>query len=289
MAAVFSTTLCLQAAHAQGLIWRLSKEENFSVLYQTQQPPGGNAEAANGRWTRELQVKSLKREKGYFNGEEVDCRWLEFVLRMGEYDSNRQGDPIDTGPAGRRIFKVLVPESRIVGKTRDADGIFVSMIPVATTQDGKIQGFKQIGRSAPVRMKVPVLQVYPLLTLLHHYQTLTLQPGQKSFQIGVRRAPQTRYTPQTLSPDQYKKYTAQRLIESRTRQVTNRAVISLCEPDRVPTGLLAWEVTVTHKAKDAGQKRSEFQKVAEVTSRMVAKEISYGDAQSLLPDLNNLP
>jgi len=290
------TCLCAVAperqAAAQGLIWQLPKDENFSVLYegtytQKDAPDADGVEKQPIVWTRHLMVKSLGREKGIYRGREVGCRWIELIVRTGEYDSNRQGDPIDTGPAGKRVYRVLIPESRIIGDTQDAQTIFVSLLPIAETADGKIQGVKKIGQSDPVRMKVPVLQVYPILSLLHHYRTLTPATGTSTFTIEERRAPQTQYAKRTLTTDEYQQYTAERHVESRTRRATNNAV--LFRSAEVPTGLLSWEVTVLHEGKDAGQGRDEFQTITEITTKLKVTKISYGDAQSELPHPKTLP
>lgn len=265
-------------AAAQGLLWKLPKDqENFSVLYYgtfTQKDIStGNAGVAAEPivWHREIIVKSLKREDGYYQGKKVPCRWVEFSVRTGKFD-----EEIDTGPAGKRVYKILVPESTIVGETKDPDTIFVSMIPVATDMNGKIMGVKKIGNANPVRMKNAVLHIYPLLSLLHHYRTRASAPGENAITVAG----------QQVAPDGYKKYTSQRTIESRSRQSENKATMYFA--NNVPTGLAKWDVTVSHKTKNSSQPRSAFAPTFEFTESMTARTITQGNAQSELPEPKDL-
>jgi hypothetical protein len=263
-------------AAAQGLIWKLPAQEKFTITYggtytQDDVPaPANAATAKKPQIRRELIVKSLGRDKGYFNGKLVDCRMLEFIISTGEIV---EGEIADSGPGARRIYKALVPESAIVGGTHDRDGIVFSMLPVATDQSGKtVYGLIKIG-DAPARpMKAPVLQPYPMLTLLQHYRVLKLEPSVGAEKIAGMQ----------IAPNEYKKYSAKKVVESLSSRSTNTAEI--IQTDRVPTGRGGWKVTLVREEKNAAQSRNEFKKVTTITTNMVCRKIEM-DANSELKKL----
>jgi len=266
-----------QPAAAQGLIWKLPAAEKFTLEYSgtyTQDdlpaPPTPANAAKKPEIRRKLIVKSLGKDKGYHNGKLVDCRVLEFTISTGEVGD---GEIVDSGPGARRTYKALVPESAIVGSTHDKDGIFASMLPVATDQSGKkIYGLIKIG-DAPARdMKVPVLQTYPLLTLLQHYRSLKKVSSPGAEMIAGMQVPAGQYT----------KYSATMVVESPSSRSTNTAEI--IRTDRVPTGLGSWKVTLVREEKNSAQSRSEFKKVTTITTNLVCREIKM-DATSELKKL----
>lgn len=265
-------------AAAQGLLWHLpTEQENFTVLYYgtfTQKDiSGGNQGVAAEPivWHREIIIKSLKKENGYYNKKQVPCRWVELSVRTGKFDED-----IDTGPAGKRVYKILVPESKVVGSTQDADTIFVSMIPIAKDKDGKVMGVKKIGNANPVRMKNAALHVYPILSLLHHYRSRSEVSGDTAITVAG----------QQVGAGGYKKYTAARQIESRSRRTTNKATMYFS--NNVPTRLAKWEVTVTHATKNSSQPRTAFMPTFEFTESMTARTINQGNAESQLPNPDEL-
>lgn len=272
-AAVLLVFASQRPAAAQGLIWKLPKQEKFTITYggtymQQDVPAATNdANAKKPQIRRELVVKSLGRDKAYHNGKLVDCRLLEFIISTGEIV---EGEIADSGPGARRIYKALVPESAIVGGTHDKDGIVFSMLPVATDQSGKtIYGLIKIG-DAPARpIKAPVLQPYPMLTLLQHYRSLKPEPAAGAVTIANMN----------VAPNEYKKYTAKKVIESPSSRSTNTAEI--IQTNRVPTGLGAWKVTLVREEKNAAQGRNEFKKVTTITTNMVCRKIDM-DANSEL-------
>jgi len=267
---------------AQGLLWKLPSDVNFSIEYYgtfTQKDISAGVAGAAPKpivWQREIIVKSLKQEQGYYNGQAVKCRWIEISVRTGELF---EGD-IDTGPAGKRVYKVLVPQSKVVNSTVDSDKIFVSMIPIARDKDGKIMGVKKIGNSKAKRITSPVLQVYPILTLLQHYRSLKPVPAVEAITIAK----------QQVSSDNYKKFTASRVIESRSSRSESTATLYFVDnPQLVPTRLAKWKVIVVHKSKDASQNRdSAFKPTIEFTVEMTARTVTRGNVTSDLPDPKDL-
>lgn len=293
-----AVAIATPAAYAQGLVWKLPAEENVHVLYtgkfEQKGPPDSNGMSKVNSWTRHIDVKVLKKAKGMYQGKEVDCRWIEIVVRTGEFDALRP-QPIDAGPAGQRMYRVLVPESAVVGKTKDARTIFVSMLPIAKDKAGKVQGVRKIGLGKSEWMKSPVLQVYPIVTMLHHYRDVPLAAGTKSIDVEKRSGNQAAYAKSTISADQTKTGKGSRVIEGNLRRMSNTATITFS--DAVPTGLAGWVTKVVHEeirvieemvdGQATKKKVRKYDLVAEVTCTMTVKRIQIGDAQSQLPDPAN--
>lgn len=272
-------TLSATPALAQGLLWKLSDKPNFTVVYygdykQTDAPGTDGKPRAEIEWKRQLTVKSIKQAEGYYDGKKVPCRWIEISVSTDRIAE----EEIDHGPAGKRTYTVLVPESRVLGKTHDDDSILASMIPIATDEDGKVQGMQQVGESPAAPIDSAVLQVYPVLTLLQHYRELKEATPQQPLDL-------TEAIGKQLAPNDYKQLSAVAVTESANQQTRNEATIY--RTDEVPTGLAGWTVKVTHNAKNSAQKRSEFQLVTTITVNLKATEVTFDKARSdLMPNLN---
>lgn len=242
-------------AAAQGLIWTLPEDENVAVVYegtyvQKDVQPGSAGEVQPIEWRRVLYVKSLRREEAMFEGKPVPCRWIEFKVRTGRQDVD-QADSVDAGPAGQRIYKVLVPESKIVDDTVDADGILVSMVPV-------VKGFRRIGDGRVEPIKSGVLQVYPTISLVKHYRELKQEPGQFDLNVENRQVKAT-------------KHSGTHTVENRENRSTSTA--ELWRSDEVPFGLAKWSVRLVRETKDTSEPRSAFQQAAEITVEMTATRL----------------
>ena len=294
------------AAQAQGVVWSLPKDDNVVIRYTGEYthkgPPDTTGTQKLTKWTRHLAVKVFKNDpktkmpaQAFIDGKEVACRWIELVVRTGEFDANRP-QPIDAGPAGQRMYRVLVPESAIVGKTKDDNSIFVSMLPIAKDKAGKVMGIRKIGEGKAEWMKAPVLQVYPIVSMLHHYRDLKPKAGgDQAVTIETRTAPQTVYTKKPIAADKCKASSVSRIIEGRQRRLSNTGTIILC--DEIPTGLLGWDVKVVNEkirvedevvnGQKTGRKVRKFELVSEVTCKMNVRQVSIGDARSQLPDPAN--
>ncbi|MCH8829043.1 MAG: hypothetical protein IID45_05645 [Planctomycetes bacterium] len=266
-----------RTASAQGLIWKLPAEEKCTVVFEGKLKQTEKTDDAGPPiiWSRKLIIKSLKKMKGYYDNKEVDCRLLEISVITGE---NIDGQ-IETGPAGKRIYKILVPESKIVGDTVDADKIFVSMIPIARNRKGEIMGIRKIGNAKQQRIKSPALQVYPILTLLRHYRTQKTLPSSSVLTVGPAEAPIQ------IPAGQYRKVEASHVLQSRSTSSTNTATFYLVDSKHVPFGLARWDVTILHMSKDSSQSRDEFKNTLEYEVSMKVTKIIRGDAISELPEL----
>ena len=121
---------CSPTLYAQGLIFNLPQdgtgvEYEGEIAYTTVRP-----DLAEGKETitkaRELSIKSVGRENAEWDGQVQPCRWIEIKVNTG----NAGEAGIDPGPVGSRIYKVLVPESKILNASSDNNGIPNIMLPI---------------------------------------------------------------------------------------------------------------------------------------------------------------
>lgn len=245
-------------AGAQGLIWSLP-EDGREVRYEgTFHQVEFRPDSAEGHleleWTRHLTLRSVGQEMAEYGGKNVACRWIEIKVETGKETETG----LDTGPVGARLYKVLVPESRVIAQQHDADKISHSFIPI-------VKGYRKTGDNEPEEMQSKVLQIYPLISFLRHYEKLAggQEPEELDIRLGVVTA---------------RKWTGKSDKESRTSRSVNEA--TLWQSSDVPFGLAKWSVKMTRHAKDRIAARSAFRPVSEVTVEMSAHEV--GNAQSEL-------
>lgn len=242
-------------AFAQGLIWSLPEDGSwvrFSGTYQqvvfdatgdktpTIEDATSTYECDAAKidfaevvcWGRTVEIKSVGKETGKFRGNDVDCRWIEIKTTTGV----KTETGIDPGPTGIRIWKVLVPESEIRGEAVDAADIPVSFLPV-------VKGFQKVGNAQPQPISAPVLQVYPMLTLVAQYRRVQPEPTAGDPEINLDGG--------TISPVK-----GEIIVESRTDRSTNTGI--LWRSDALPFGLAKWEVTLIREKKDATAGRDRF-------------------------------
>ena len=120
--ALFAALVCLslsQSVSAQGLIWNLPEDGSLvhyeGTYRQVEAQPGSSEGNLEMEWIRHLTIKSVGKEDAEYRGQTVPCRWIEFKLQTGRVKDGL----IATGTVGERIYKVLVPESAIIGQTRN--------------------------------------------------------------------------------------------------------------------------------------------------------------------------
>ena len=260
VAAVWGLGAAIQPLHAQGLLWNLPPEGTwvrYEGTYREVELRPDNPEGdLTIEWIRHLTIKSLGSETAEYEGAQVPCRWIEIESITGI--SSELG--IDPGPAGPRVIKVLVPESRIIGDEHDAEQIPVAFVPV-------IKGFRQFGDGEVEPIETGVLRVYPLLTLLAYYQDMQ----------AVSETDEPLTVP--LGTFNTRRYSGTLSMESAESRSVNRAEIWR-SPD-VPFGLAQWNVKLTREHKLSYEPRSAFQSSGEVNVEMSAHE-SGTDAESTL-------
>lgn len=253
---IFSLT-----ASAQGLIWSLP-EDGQSVTYRgtyTQLDVQANTqnEDVTSEWKRQLTIRSVGTSTEDYQGTQTACRWVEFSLING----NAADAQLVPGPVGEVLYKVLIPESAVIGKVQDDNGLYVSFLPI-------VRGYRKIGDEEPVPLRTKVLQVYPMVTLLMHYRDMTSEGDEDPGSNVVQSA---------------KKFSATKVIENLSTRIDNKATLWM--NDQVPFGLARWTVVQVREEKADTDPRTAFTKTSEVTVNMLVEEVGQ-NAQSDLPDHN---
>jgi hypothetical protein len=255
--------VCGKSVTAQGLIWKLPQdgtwvefEGKYSQTDFRPNSPDGDLQPVP--WTRRLRISSVGQQMAEFNGKMELCRWIELEVQTGR----SEGGVINTGPAGARIYKVLIPESKIIDSTADVNGIPISMIPI-------VKGYRKVGdgdtKPIPLNNKSGVLQIFPVISLLRHYKTLESlsdQPEDAGIDIPDITA---------------RRYRSQKTMESPTSRSTHTAV--LWRSPGMPFGLARWTVKILREEKGSTEPRSAFKRVSEISIEMKARNIA-GNAQS---------
>jgi len=255
IAAVICGLSCCVAApvQAQGLLFTLP-EDKTGVQYQgtiTQETI--RDDIAEGKEviqkSRQLIIKSVGREDAEYDGVVQPCRWVEIKTVTG--DSGAAG--IVTGPVGSRIYKVLIPESKIIDQPMDTESVPNIMLPI-------IKGFRRSGESEvrPIRSKA--LAIYPTICQLMFYPSLDV--------VAASEAPQVVAQNLSFSAKHVKASMVMERPESRT---TNEAHMWITP--EVPFGLARWEVTVTREKKESTATRDSFAEFSTTKSAMSVSAI----------------
>lgn len=258
LAGLICSLSCVSAS-AQGLIWSLPEDGRYvtySGSYQlTDVQAGTKNEDVNTSWERSLTIKSVGSADADFKGKSTNCRWIEFKL----IDAKTEDDQPVPGPVGEVIYKVLIPESGVVGNVEDANKLFVNHIPI-------VRGYRKIGAGQVEPISTGALQVYPVLTLLMHYREVTSEGDENVNVNNIQTA---------------EKLTAEKTVESREIRIINKA--TMWRSNEVPFGLVKWDVAQVREQKSVTDPRSNFSKISEVKTSMLLNESGDG-AQSDLPD-----
>lgn len=252
------SSICVSSADAQGLIWNLPADGRY-VRYEGTVTQRDETDTTAGnitvQWLRQITISSVGQEDAEFEGRTVKCRWIEIKSVTG----NQSEAGVDPGPTGSRIYKVLVPEEKIVGniddmgETRDAKSIPVSMIPI-------VRGFRKIGAGAPTPMRSRSLQIYPLISTLMYYPVLE-HAGTEPLNDLVKEAAKPHFPSGDAD-----KYTGRYVIENRTSRTTNTATVWVS--DDVPFGVAKWDVTVIREEKESSDSRDTFAARSTITVAM---------------------
>jgi hypothetical protein len=237
-------------AHAQGLIWKLPADGTwirYEGTYQqieTRSNTGGTDLTI--QWIQHLTIKSVGQQEVEQDGNMVPARWLEFKVQTGK----KSEAGINPGPVGASIYKVLVPENRVIGKLADDETIPVSFLPI-------VKGYRKDGDKPVEELPGSVLQIYPKIALIRHYTTLDKDGEPEALDLGVGSI-----TAQKLKG----KYEAENL-ENHTVHESE-----LWRSDEVPFGLAQWSVKLTMERKGTNEPRSAYKQVAQTVVEMKALE-----------------
>ncbi|GAB5441112.1 MAG: hypothetical protein Fues2KO_14610 [Fuerstiella sp.] len=243
----------LPSADAQGLIFSLPQdgtgvEYEGEISYVTVR-----ADIAEGKETitkaRELSIKSVGQEMAEFEGQTQPCRWIEIKVTTGTAGEGG----IDPGPVGSRIYKLLVPESKVLDAAADADGIPNITLPI-------VKGWRRSGEAGVRAMNSAAFSFYPTICQLAHYPDPEV--------VAPVETPSLKATDLSVSAKHMKGRIVVERPESRS---TNEAHFWVS--DQVPFGLARWEVTVTREQKESTATRDKFLEVATTTSTMSVRRI----------------
>jgi hypothetical protein len=238
-----------RTTHAQGLIFQLP-EDGMAVEYEGQLSQGVSADdEAPLTWTCELSIKSVGREDAEFEGRQQPCRWIEIKTVTGK--SGAAG--VDPGPVGSRIYKVLVPESKVIGDSRDADGIANDMLPI-------VRGFRRLGEEGIEPIKTSALRYYPTISLLTTYDNPEV--------VATNAVPEIILQGPQISAIHRR---GRMVMESQKTRSTNDGEYWVSKD--VPFGLARWTVTVTTEEKELAAARTEFRTVVVKKLDMKLKRI----------------
>lgn len=247
-------------AAAQGLIVTLPKDGAWVRFEGTVKQVELRPEAAEGditmEWIQHLTIKSVGSEKAAYRGQQVPCRWIEIKVVTGK--SSEAG--VEAGPVGERLYKVLVPEERVVAGVIDREKIPFSFLDI-------VKGFRKVGADVKP-IGTGALQVFPLIAPLMHYDALEPAGDEEVPAPGGAIAA--------------KKFKATRRIESPTTRTINEAEIWRCSPEKIPFGVARWLVKTTLEKKDNSQPRSAFKAATQMTVDMSAHEWGTGAKSELL-------
>jgi hypothetical protein len=244
-----SSLLNGSSAMAQGLIYYLP-EDGTAVEYEgTVIQSAGDQDPSPLNWTSELTIKSVGQEQAEFKGQMETCRWIEIKVITGT--STAAG--LDPGPVGARIYKVLVPESRVIAETQDADTIPNDMLPI-------VKGYRREGEGEMQEIRTPTLVYYPLICRLRNYDNPEV--------IAESDVPEILASGLSVTAKRMK---GQLTMERQESRSTNRAEYWVSRD--VPFGLARWIVTDTREEKTATEPRSQFRVVSTVQVDMKLKRI----------------
>ena len=262
---VIGTTLAIAAcfslapiAQAQGLLWSLPAD-GTEVIYggtMTQTDTRNEGQELTMSWDRQLVIRSVGTQQATVNEKQVPARWIEFELKTGK----RTEQGIETGPAGTRVYRLLVPESAITGKPADERGIPHAFLPI-------IEGYEKIGDQPPRKLTSGAFETFPVLANLMNYKANEIEAaGEESVTVPAGEFNAT-------------KYTAGASVESPSVQSVNKATIFVAE--EMPFGLVRWTTTTTRSIKDPNQPRDAFAAAAKITTEMEARAINENASATL--------
>jgi hypothetical protein len=250
------------SASAQVLIWSLPKDEGAWIRLegayrQTRSRPNSNAGDETLEWRSELTISSVGRQTVDVDGSDVACRWVEFKSVTKPNGVDQQPGPGDTF-----IYKVLIPENRVVGKTTDEEDLPITYLPI-------VKGFRRVGQREVEAVREQALAVYPTIAPVTYYPDLKAD-GEEAQSLQVAGNP--------VAAQLFK---GTRNLKRATNRSANAA--SLWRSDDVPFCLARFQVTLTVEQKDLTASDEEFQRASLIEVDMAAVAVG-NDARSELGD-----
>ncbi len=239
-------------ANAQGLICKLPDDGTwvrYEGLYKQIETRASTGQAdLEINWIQHLTIKSVGQEAAEFQGKTVPCRWLEFKVQTGK----KSEAGINPGPVGQSIYKVLVPEQRVIGKLQDDDTIPVAFLTI-------VKGFRKDGDKEAEPLRSSVFQMYPKVSLIRHFETLEKEGEPESVDLAGGTL--------TVTAQKWKgKYEA----ENSRNHTAQEAEI--WRSDETPFGLAQWNAKITMERKEDKEARTAFKQVCQTVVEMKVLE-----------------
>ncbi len=252
--------LTASVSRAEGVIWDLPPDGSWIRLEGSYAQTEIRPDSATGKleiapWIERLWIKSVGEEDAEYQGETVPCRWLEIKVERGR---EREGK-IDTGLTGLEIYKVLVPTTKVLFESVDADGVPVSHLPI-------VKGYRKLGKAEPKALTEPALQLYPLAVMAGYYRDEQVEETGVDPEVG-------------LGAVKADKLHAAITIERRSSRTVQDSFIWRSKD--VPFGIARYSAKITREIKDDRQSRDDFKPSSEVVIDLKAQE-SGNDAKSEL-------
>ena len=271
--AMFALTWCSAAtSQAQGLLWNLPEDgavvEYAGKYTNKQERPGSNEGPLELEWDARLTIQSVGEETAEFDGLPTPCRWIEFKLVTGKPSAKgvEAAAGIDPGPHGTRIYKVLIPVSRIKGQLRDDDGLPVTFIPI-------VKGFRKIGQQPARPVKEKVLAFYPVLGLFANYLNLAQEGEPADLDLPNLGSIKTKQMKGTLK------------LQNQTSKSENVGEIWLA--DDLPFGWAKYHVKLSRQEKDITAPASAFAPAAEIEVEMTVVKKETTGAKSEIGEVSD--
>jgi len=238
------------SAQAQPLVWNLPESGTWVRYTGEYRQVTIRPESTEGdlslQWQRILEIRCLNRETATWNGEETTCVWLEVEQITGQQVDGQ----LEAGPGGTRLYKILVPESVVIGKEYFNLDVARAYLPI-------VKGYRRIGDSAEVEeLQGEVFQPFPVLTQALINETATIE-GQESTQVIAGN----------FSTDRIQNTDAVEDSDSRTTVTTN-----LWISDDAPFGLVKWTARIVRERKTLIDSRDDFKKHSEINVEMQAAQ-----------------
>lgn len=236
---------------AQGLIWKLPDDGTWiryeGTYHQIETRSNTGGTDLTIEWIQHLTIKSVGSQEAEFEGKSVPCRWLEFKVQTGK----KSEAGINPGPVGASIYKVLVPEHRVIGKLSDDETIPVSFLPI-------VKGYRKEGDKPVEELPGSVFQIYPKVAQFIHYKTLEKEGEPEPLDVGVG----------AVDAQKWKgKY------EAENSQGHTVQEAEIWRSDEIPFGIAQWRVKQSMERKGNNEPRTAFKQVAQTLVDMKALEI----------------
>lgn len=250
---LFSLTLMLfpSLCSAQGILWNLP-EVGTQVNYEgtvsqelLRDPSVG--ENLSHQWEKQLELRCVGEQQAEFEGQTVDCRWIEIESKTG----TRVDGNLDMGPGAHRILKLLVPVNAVSLKLTKSNGLPKTTLPI-------LKGYQLIDQGTAEPISSNYVSLYPLISqvsISHHAEQAT----GASESVGV----------DSFESEIFRDKTSE---ESKTRKIENQTQVTV--GPEMPFGAMMWEVEISTYSKGASVPVDGFVQVSTLTEQMQAVSIS---------------